>query len=82
MEPLCRMEGQHFVQLLRQQVDYCHNDVYTLHSHRVIITYPQGDNDYHINHLLIIKAALDAIIDDVASIPTEHWTGKNNSFNN
>ena len=41
------------------------------------ICYPQGGGDPYINKCLILRTVIEAVIDDVATIPTADWNGKN-----
>ena len=74
MEPMSKIEGEHFVQLLRQQVE-C--DTVMLY---VCTYYFQGGSDPEVNNLLTVRAAIDAVMDDVMHIPKEQWTGRDNFF--
>ena len=69
---MSKMEGEHFVQLLRQQVE-CDTAM-------VCTYYPQGGSDRDVNNLLTVRAAIDAVMNDVMLIPKEQWTSKSNLF--
>jgi len=68
-----KMNGDHFVERLQQQVHYMHEPAWEF---MYTLDIQGGDDD--INHVMVIQAQLQATIDDITSIPVEQWTSKVN----
>ena len=65
------------------------NILYNCYSNRLTVTtmlymcicYPQGGSDHYVNKCLILRATIEAVIDDIASIPVADWNSKNSLVN-
>lgn len=40
----------------------------------------QGGSDREVSNLLTVRAAIDAMMDDIMVIPKEQWIGKSNFY--